>query len=74
MKDDLHLSVKAVVHKAETLVNDISHFGLLYQNDKKWQRFRARRANLMADLCDPESFKAFFEEEVDSVALGSCTD
>ncbi len=70
MKDDLHLSVKAVVHKVETLVNDISHFGLLYQNDKKWQRLRAKRANLMADLCDPESFKAFFEEEVDSVALG----
>ena len=69
-RDDLYLNVKAVVHKAETLVNDINHFGLLYQNDKKWQRLRARRANLMADLRNPQEFKAFFEEEVDSVALG----
>jgi len=68
VRDDLFLNAKAVISKLETVVDDVSHFGLLYQNDKKWQRLRARRANLMADLCDAASFKNFFNEEVNTVA------
>ncbi|HSW87487.1 MAG TPA: MlaD family protein, partial [Rhabdochlamydiaceae bacterium] len=36
--DDLYLRVTAIMSKADTLMNDINHYGMLFNLNKKWQR------------------------------------
>lgn len=68
MKDDLYLRVSSIMNKGETVVDDITHYGLLYQNDKRWQKMRARRANLITRLACPQEFRNYFNDELDSIA------
>lgn len=65
--DDFYLQVQGLLSKGQTLVNDITHYGLLFQYDKSWQRTRVKRANLLNALKNPKEFQAYFEEEVDSI-------
>lgn len=67
MRDDAYLQALAVLSKGETVVDDINHYGLLYQNDKRWQRLRARRANLITRLSRPEEFRNYFNDELNEV-------
>lgn len=67
-KEDLYLQFTSVLSKAETLMDDINHFGLLFQNDKTWQRLRARRVNLMRQLSTPQEFHNFFNDEIDQIS------
>lgn len=67
VKDDLYLRISSLLSKAEVTLNDINHYGLLYQNDKGWQRLRARRLNLMQRLSTPQEFRNFFNDEVDQI-------
>ena len=53
--------------KSETLMNDINHYGLLFQYNKGWQRSRTKKANLLKSLDTPEEFKTYFEGEIDSI-------
>jgi phospholipid/cholesterol/gamma-HCH transport system substrate-binding protein len=48
-------------------MNDINHYGLLFQTDKRWQRVRARRANLLYTLQTPQEFKNYFNDEMDQI-------
>lgn len=66
-RDDLYLMVTSVLSKANTLMDDINHYGLLFNNDKKWQRVRARRINLLNTLSTPQEFRNFFEDEVNQI-------
>ncbi len=70
--DDFYLRLNSLMSKSETLMNDINHFGLLFQYNKSWQRSRTKRASLLNSLDSPEEFKTYFEGEIDSinVALG----
>lgn len=68
VSDDFYLRLNAVMSKAETVMNDINHYGLLFHQDKGWQRMRARRANLLLKLASPQEFRNFFTEEVDQAA------
>lgn len=74
-EDQLFLQLMSLTSKAETVVDDMSHYGLLYQNDKAWQRTRARRVNLMQQLQSPQEFRNFFNDEIDEItaALGRVT-
>jgi phospholipid/cholesterol/gamma-HCH transport system substrate-binding protein len=65
--DDFYLRVSSLLSKADTLMNDINHYGILFQYDKGWKRSRTRRANLLNALETPDSFRTFFESEVDAV-------
>jgi phospholipid/cholesterol/gamma-HCH transport system substrate-binding protein len=65
--DDLYLNFNAVMSKIDTLMNDINHYGLLFHNNKSWQRTHTQRVNLMNALNTPQSFKNYFEVEVDQV-------
>jgi len=67
MSDEFYLEVNAVVTKIETLMNDINNYGILFNYNKEWQRQRLSRANLMNALDTPQKFKAYFQEEVDSI-------
>lgn len=74
--EDFYLRLTSITSKAETLMNDINHYGLLFQYDKGWQRSRTKKANLMQALDTPREFKAYFEGEVDTIqtSLGRLTE
>lgn len=65
--DDLYLRVTAIMSKADTLMNDINHYGILFHLNKSWQRIRTKRADFLDALRSPAQFSAYFEEEVDNI-------
>lgn len=65
--DDLYLRVASLMNKGETLMNDINHYGILFQYNKQWQKGRTRKANLVKSLDTPQEFRNYFEGEVDSM-------
>ncbi len=67
VKDDLYLRLNAILNKGETVLDDINHYGVFYQNDKGWQRLRARRMNLLGKLSTPQEFRNYFNDEVDQI-------
>lgn len=75
-QDDFYLRLTSMISKAETLMNDVNHYGLLFQYDKHWQRSRTKRANILKCLSSPKEFRAYFETEVDSMntSLGRLTE
>jgi phospholipid/cholesterol/gamma-HCH transport system substrate-binding protein len=65
--EEFYLSLKSFMSKGSTLMDDINHYGLLFHNNKEWQRVRARRVNLLATLSTPQEFQNFFNDEVDEI-------
>jgi len=65
--DDLYLNIKALLNKAETVADDVNHYGLMFHQDKAWQRLRARRMNLLQKLSTPQEFRNYFNDELDQI-------
>jgi phospholipid/cholesterol/gamma-HCH transport system substrate-binding protein len=65
--DDLYLRFTAIMSKADTLMNDINHYGILFHLNKAWQRTHTQRIDLLNALNTPASFKSYFETEVDQI-------
>ena len=65
--DDLYLKISSLLAKGETTFDDVNHYGILFHNDKNWQRLRARRMNLMEQLSTPQEFRNYFNDEVDQI-------
>lgn len=74
--DDFYLRLSSILGKAETLMNDINHYGVLFQYDKSWQRSRTKKANMAKALDTPAEFRTYFEGEVDNIqtSLGRLTE
>jgi phospholipid/cholesterol/gamma-HCH transport system substrate-binding protein len=74
--EDFYLRVNSLMSKAETLMNDVNHYGILFQYDKSWQRSRTKKANLVKALDSPNEFRTYFEGEVDTIqtSLGRLTE
>lgn len=74
--EDLYLRLSSLFSKGETLMNDINHYGLLFQYDKHWQRSRTKKANQLKSLDTPREFRSYFEGEVDTIttSLGRLTE
>ncbi len=68
INNDLYLRVTSLLSKGETVMDDINHYGLLFNTNKSWQRLRARRINIMQTLCTPQEFSNFFEDEVNQIS------
>lgn len=68
MTDDLYLRTTSLLSKAETIMNDVNHYGVLFHLDKNWQRLRARRLNLLQKLCSPQQFRNYFNDEIDQIS------
>jgi phospholipid/cholesterol/gamma-HCH transport system substrate-binding protein len=66
--DDTYLRTSSIMSKLETILDDINHYGLLFQSDKGWQRLRARRMNLLQKLCTPQEFRNYFNDEVNQIS------
>ncbi|MFA5250472.1 MAG: MlaD family protein [Parachlamydiales bacterium] len=73
--DDFYLRISAVMNKVDTLMNDINHYGLMFQYDRHWQRIRTKKMNLLNSLSTPAEFKGYFENEADNIntSLGRLT-
>lgn len=67
MRDDLYLKASALLSKGDTVMNDINHYGLLFNSDKGWQRLRSRRLNMLAKLSTPQEFRNYFNDELDQI-------
>ncbi len=67
MRDQLYLKVNSLLSKGETVLNDINHYGLLFNLDKGWQRLRSRRLNLLYTLSSPQQFRNYFNDEIDQI-------
>ena len=67
--DDMYLRITAILSKADTLMNDVNHYGILFHLNKSWQRERLQRVNLMNSLDTPVAFRDYFEKEVDDVNM-----
>lgn len=65
--DDFYLRVVSILGKIDTVMNDINHYGILFQYDKSWQRIRTKRANILQALNTPKEFKNYFQGEMDTV-------
>ncbi len=65
--DDFYLRTNSILSKADTMMNDINHYGLLFHLNKGWQRQRTKRADLLEALRSPQQFQSFFQEEVDQI-------
>jgi phospholipid/cholesterol/gamma-HCH transport system substrate-binding protein len=65
--DDLYLRVTSLLSKADTTMNDVNHYGVLFHLDKHWQRLRARRLNLLQKLSTPQEFRNYFNDELDQI-------
>lgn len=74
--DDLYLRVASLMNKGETLMNDINHYGILFQYNKQWQKTRTRKANFVKALDTPQEFRNYFEGEIDTMttSLGRLTE
>ncbi len=66
-QDDLYLQLTSILTKADTLMNDVNHYGVLFHLNKGWQRIRTQRANQLNALSTPASFKEYFETELDQI-------
>lgn len=66
--DDVYLRTSSIMSKLETILDDINHYGLLFQSDKGWQRLRARRLNLLQKLSTPQEFRNYFNDEVNQIS------
>lgn len=65
--DDLYLEANAIMSKANNLMNDVNHYGVLFHLNKQWQRTRLQRINELSALNCPQNFRDYFQTEVDDI-------
>lgn len=65
--DDFYMRLASIMNKGETLMNDINHYGILFQYNKQWQKSRTKKVTLLKALDTPQEFRNYFEGEVDSM-------
>ena len=64
---DLYLEINSLMTKANNLMNDINHYGVLFHLNKQWQRTRLQKINELNALNCPENFREYFQTEVDDI-------
>ncbi len=67
--DDMYLRVTSLLGKADTMMNDINHYGILFHLNKTWQRERLQKITLMNSLESPFAFRTFFEAEIENINI-----
>ncbi len=65
--DDMYLRMTAIMSKADTLMNDVNHYGVLFHLNKGWQRTRTKRIAQLEALESPVAFKDYFQSEIDQI-------
>lgn len=65
--DSFYLDVSAILSKANTMMNDINQYGLLFQYNKSWQRQRVKLMSKANSIKDPKAFGAQMNNDVDAL-------
>lgn len=65
--DDTYLRVTAILSKLDTVMNDVNHYGFLFNLNKEWQRTRLKQATILNALNTPQNFRDYFNKEVDLI-------
>ncbi|MCP5506497.1 MAG: MCE family protein [Chlamydiales bacterium] len=65
--DDTYLRVTAILSKLDTMMNDVNHYGFLFNLNKEWQRTRLKQATILNALNTPANFRDYFNKEVDLI-------
>lgn len=65
--DDTYLRVTAILSKVDTMMNDVNHYGFLFNLNKEWQRTRLKQATILNALNTPQNFRDYFNKEVDLI-------
>jgi phospholipid/cholesterol/gamma-HCH transport system substrate-binding protein len=63
----LYLQIDALMTKANTLMNDLNQYGLLFQYNKQWQRTRSKLMSEADQIRDPKAFQAYMNKEMDQM-------
>lgn len=67
--DRLYLQLSGTMSHLETVLGDISRYGLLFQYDKKWQRQQALKVARMCQLSTPCDFYMYFDRELQDISV-----
>lgn len=67
MDDGLYLQISALMTKANTLLNDVNQYGLMFHYNKEWQRRRIKKMAEANRIKDPKAFRAFMDKEIDEI-------
>jgi len=65
--DELYLQANAIMSKADSLMNDVNHYGVLFHLNKEWQRTRLQKVSQLNALKTPQNFRTYFQKEIDDV-------
>lgn len=68
-EDGLYLQIDALFTKANTILNDMNHYGLLFQYNKEWKRNRLKMMSEAARIQDPVAFQEYMNRQVDEINL-----
>lgn len=73
--DEIYLQLSSLMTKGNILFDDVNNYGVLFHLNKTWQRERELRINLLSQLCRPQDFRNYFDDELNriSLALGRIT-
>lgn len=66
-EDGLYLQINALMSKANSLLNDINQYGLLFQYNHQWQRNRLKLMSEANRIKDSKAFQAFMDSQVDQI-------
>lgn len=67
MTDETYLKANVLMNKADVILNDVNHYGVLFHLNKSWQRARARRINLLQRLQTAQEFSNYFNDELSEI-------
>lgn len=65
--DDLYIKLNSVMSKANNLMNDVNHYGVLFHLNKQWQRTHLKKIVQLNALNTPQNFQNYFQHEVDEI-------
>jgi phospholipid/cholesterol/gamma-HCH transport system substrate-binding protein len=66
---NLFLRLDNLVSKANILMDDVNHYGVLFHTNRGWQRLRAQRMNQLASVHSPKAVTALLSQELNDINL-----
>lgn len=67
--NDFYLQLSSLLGKADTLMNDVNHYGILFHQNKEWQRERLKKIVELNHICSADDFKRYLDREMDQITL-----
>jgi len=66
---NLFVRLENLVSKANILMDDVNHYGILFHTNRGWQRLRTQRMNQISDATTPKAVTAILASELNDINL-----